>query len=342
MRWMLSIFIIITTYFSINGQELHSATTFSDNGLLKDILGDNNEKTIVSPYRNDELNPVKKSFTTFRVSFHNFPDEAKKAFLYAVSVWDEYIYSPIPIHIEARWEALENNVLAKGNPSVFYNNFSEAPVRNVYYPVSLAEKFNKKDMNPGAPDIVCRFNNRYNWYFETDGNTPSTHYDLVSSALHEITHGLGFSGFFNETEGKGYYNNSNELPSIYDYYLFNDNNQQISDRTMFKSNSDELYNQMTSGNIKFCQTINSPEDQIMIDWIYAPPVWNDGTSIYHLKGYEYEEENGLMSPYAVKGKANHKPGNIILTMLSQLGWQIDNFNSVQPVNQQRNLAELNL
>src|SRR5690606_41041926 len=122
----------------------------------------------------------------------------------------------------------------------------------------------------------------------------------------------------------------------------NDNNQQISDRTMFKSNSDELYNQMTSGNIKFCQTINSPEDQIMIDWIYAPPVWNDGTSIYHLKGYEYEEENGLMSPYAVKVKANHKPGNIILTMLSQLGWQIDNFNSVQPVNQQRNLAELNL
>lgn len=341
MKWMLSIFFLITIAFNVNGQEFHSSTILFSEGPLSNILGNEKEKLATPLNYNAGIIPEKKSLTTFKVSFHNFPEEAKRAFLYAVLIWDEFIVSPVPIHIEARWEALENNVLAKGNPSVFYNNFSGATVRNVYYPVALAEKLGKRDMNRGAPDIVCRFNNRYNWYLETDGNTPSTHYDLVSSALHEITHGLGFSGFLNETEGKGYYNNSNELPSIYDYFLFNDNNQQISDRSMFKSHSDELYHQMTSDNVKFCQTISSPEDQIMIDWIYAPPVWNDGTSMYHLKGYNYEEENGLMSPYAVKGRANHEPGMIVLTILSQLGWHIENVNSIQLPNQSRNVAELN-
>jgi hypothetical protein len=89
-------------------------------------------------------------------------------------------------------------------------------------------------MNSGAPDIICRFNSKYNWYFGTDGKTPSTHYDFVSSSLHEITHGLGFSGFLNEKNGKGYFNNNNELPSIYDYFLFNNQDQQISDKSFFK------------------------------------------------------------------------------------------------------------
>lgn len=319
---MLSFFLVLSLVFNLSGQgtfttipvfNIHPGNFFSEK---------ENKDYVTAPEWQDNVIASDISLTSFRVTFHNFPKEARKAFLLAVSIWDQHIDSPVPIHIEARWEELEGNILAKGNPSIFYNNFSGAPIRNVYYPVALAEKFSGRDMNSGAPDIICRFNNRYNWYFEADGNTPSTHYDLLSSALHEITHGLGFSGFLNESEGKGFYNNNNELPSIYDYFLFNDQDEQISDRTMFKSHSDELYKQMTSDNVKFCQTVSSADGQVMIDWIYAPPVWNDGTSMYHLKGYQYGEENGLMSPYAVKGKSNHEPGSITLAILAQLGWDI--------------------
>ncbi|MCK7534680.1 MAG: hypothetical protein MZV63_28610 [Marinilabiliales bacterium] len=40
------------------------------------------------------------------------------------------------------------------------------------------------------------FNKEVKWYFGTDGNTPELLYDFVTVVLHEIGHGLGFTGFF--------------------------------------------------------------------------------------------------------------------------------------------------
>ncbi len=325
MKWTLQLVLFIALVSNAVGQDINKGTVAFCESPVNIALDEVNEVFIAPPMRDSQLKSAKSSTSNFKISFTNFPEEAKQAFLYAVSIWEELLKSPIPIHIEARWETLEGNILAKGSPAIFYNNFSGAPMRNVYYPVALAEKLSGRDMNAGAPDIICRFSSKYNWYFGIDGKTPSTHYDLVSSSLHEITHGLGFSGFLNETNGKGYFNNSNELPSIYDYFLFNNQDQQISDKSLFKSNSDELYKQITSDNVKFCAAISVDQEQKMIDWIFAPPVWNDGTSIYHLKGYAYGEENGLMSPYAVKGQAIHNPGNITLTILAELGWKTVDF-----------------
>ena len=255
MKWTLQLVLLIALISNAEGQDFYKGTSAFCESPVNIALDKVNEVFVAPPQRLNDLKSAKSSSSAFKVTFYNFPEEAKQAFYYAVSIWEGLISSPVPIHIEARWESLTGNTLAKGNPSIFYNNFNGAPIRNVYYPVALAEKLSGRDINSGAPDIICRFNNKYNWYFGTDGNTPSTHYDLVSSALHEITHGLGFSGFLNESDGKGYFNNSNELPSIYDYYLFNNENQQISDKTLFKSPSAELYIQITSENVKFCQTV---------------------------------------------------------------------------------------
>ncbi len=338
MKWTLQIVLLIALVSNAGGQDIYKGTVaFSESPV--NIALDEVKQVYVAPPQRSNLKSAKISSSTFKVTFVNFPEEAKQAFYYAVSIWEELISSPIPIHIEARWEPLEGNILAKGSPAIFYNNFSGAPIRNVYYPVALAEKLSGRDMNAGAPDIICRFSNKYNWYFGTDGNTPSSHYDFISSSLHEITHGLGFSGFLNEAGGKGYFNNSNELPSIYDYFLFNNQNQQISDKSLFKSNSDELYKQITSDNVKFCQTASVEQEQNIIDWIYAPPVWNDGTSIYHLKGYAYGEENGLMSPFAVKGQAIHNPGDVTMAILAELGWKSVDFEFNPMKDLEKSVAE---
>ncbi|HZH72347.1 MAG TPA: T9SS type A sorting domain-containing protein [Mariniphaga sp.] len=333
MKWILLLFLLVVFIGNAAGQDNpKGADLFSDNPAnLK--LNKENDLYISNPRKSVNLTSSKKISPTFRVTYRNFPEEAKIAFNYAVSIWEELIYSPVPIHIEARWEELDGNILAKGNPSIFYNNFLGTPIRNVYYPVALAEKIAGKDLNAGAPDIICKFSSKYDWYYGTDGNPPPTHYDMVSSALHEITHGLGFSGFLNERDGKGYYNNNNELPSIYDYLLFNNNNQQISDRSLFKSQSAELYEQITSNNVMFCKSSTAEQQQKMIDWIFAPPVWNDGTSIYHLKGYEYGQQNSLMAPYAVKGRAIHDPGEVTLTILAELGWKnvVFDFNPLKDI-----------
>ena len=44
-------------------------------------------------------------------------------------------------------------------------------------------------------DIVANFNSNVDWYYGTDMNCPDTLYDLVTVVMHEIGHGLGFTGF---------------------------------------------------------------------------------------------------------------------------------------------------
>ncbi|HKJ79517.1 MAG TPA: T9SS type A sorting domain-containing protein, partial [Prolixibacteraceae bacterium] len=191
------------------------------------------------------------------------------------------------------------------------------PISNVYYPVALAEKLSGKEINNNEADIICSFNKSYSWYFGTDGDTPVSQYDFVSTVLHEITHGLGVSGFLKDDGGTGFFNNNHNLPSIYDYHIFNSNNQQISDKTLFNSPSVDLHHQLTSKELKFSQP--NEGENLTAEWLYAPNVWREGASIYHLEGTGYDY--GLMTPFACKGEAIHDPGENTIEILSEMGWK---------------------
>jgi hypothetical protein len=78
------------------------------------------------------------------VTYVNFPEEAKIAFEYAISIWEQSVYSPVPINVVAKWEKLTDNMLGSGKPSLFYRNFKGTPQANVYYPIALVEKITGK------------------------------------------------------------------------------------------------------------------------------------------------------------------------------------------------------
>ncbi len=325
MKWTLQLVFSIVIICNVKAQEPGKGSVAQGESLINIALDEVNKTYVAPPADFIMLKSAKTPKSTIKVTYNNFPEEAKKAFQYAISIWENLIVTPVPVHVEAHWENLAGNVLAKGRPSVFFNNFSGTPMRDIYFPVALAEKISGRNLNGENPDIICHFNSSYKWYFGTDGNTPSTHYDFVSSVLHEITHGLGFSGFLKANNGTGFFNNTNNLPSIYDYFIFNNQNQQISDKSLFQSPSVELNRQLTSDNLKICQTFASNQLQNTLENVYAPEEWNEGSSIYHLKGYEYGEENGLMTPVAKRGEAIHNPGEITLAILSELGWKSVDF-----------------
>ncbi|HKI89418.1 MAG TPA: T9SS type A sorting domain-containing protein, partial [Draconibacterium sp.] len=229
--------------------------------------------------------------------------------------------------IEARWKSMEGNLLAIGQPTHFYQNFEGALVPNVYYPIALAEKLSGKEITgPEDPDITCDLNKNIDWYFGTDGNTPGSKYDLVTAVLHEITHGLGFSGFFKAENGTGFFNNNNNLPSIYDYYIFNYGNKRLADDNNFNRPSNELLTQLTSEELKFHPDESVTELETTAS-LYAPSTWKPGSSIYHLDQSDYntDEKNGLMTAYKYKGEAIHTPGDVTLNMLSEMGWKSISF-----------------
>lgn len=263
------------------------------------------------------------SESVFQVQFVSFPEEAKDAFMYALSLYESQISSSIPIHIRASWKSLDMSVLSECGPSEFYKNFDAAKVADVYYPVALVEKLTSREWNEGNSDINCTFNTNANWYFGTDGNTPSNKYDFVSNVLHEITHGIGFSGFLKVENGQGLFNNNANLPSVFDYYVYNNSGQQLSNGSIFKSPSNELSNQLTSNKLflHYNNEENGQNNQVAA--IYAPSSWKPGSSIYHL----YNDGNNdhgydvLMAASIPKGRAIHRIGETTIQLLAEFGWQ---------------------
>lgn len=260
----------------------------------------------------------------FNVTYINFPEEAKVAFEYAVSIWEKYIISPVEINLHANWEQLSPNELAHGKPSLFYRNYKGAPLENVYYPVALVEALSGKEYNSTKEsDITCSFNKSKSWYFGTDGRTPVTQYDFVTAVLHEIGHGLGISGFFTSENGVGQYSNSSNSPSVYDNLVFNKNNERISDKSLFPIPSVKLTEQLTSNSLVFNYlTEEAPLSKIAI---YAPSSFVNGLSIYHLtnNGNSGNKSNELMKAHSYKGEAIHYISAQTLQILAELGWIIN-------------------
>jgi len=258
------------------------------------------------------------------VTYVNFPEEAKIAFEYAVSIWEKSIYSPVPINVYANWGNLSENILGHGKPSLFYRNFKGAPQTNIYYPVALVEKITGIEYNKSSEaDITCSFNNSKPWYFGTNGKTPANQYDFVTAVMHEIGHGLGISGFFITEKGVAKYSNSSNSPSVYDYYLFNTNQQRVADQTLFPSPSTELTKQLTSNSLIF--NYSTENNEAPNATIYAPSTWADGISIYHLKKTDFSVgfPNELMNAHSYKGEAIHNPGINTLHVLAGIGWSVN-------------------
>ena len=120
-----------------------------------------------------------------------------EAFQYAVDIWNSLIRSPVLIQIDASFTDSADLRMALlfwgGAP----RRLEITRILGFVVPRALADKRAGRDLADGEPDIITRFNSHEdaNWYFGTDGDTPSGKTDFVSIVLHEIAHGLGFFSF---------------------------------------------------------------------------------------------------------------------------------------------------
>jgi predicted Zn-dependent protease len=330
-RTFISILCILNIFIASGQQDLSEDFTEAQSPV--NIALDEVNKVYTPPA---DLGYMLKSGTpksTIIVTYNGFPETAKKAFEYAISIWEESIYSPVPINIHANWDNLAPNILGHGKPSLFYRNFKCAPQANIYYPIALVEKLTGREYNKqNEADITCSFNKSRPWYFGTDGKTPSNQYDFVTAVLHEIGHGLGISGFFTAENGIARYCNSSNSPSIYDYFVFNVNQQRLANKDLFPCPSEELTKQLTSNSLVFNYSVE--DNEISNATIYAPSIWSSGISIYHLKKNNFTAgaSNELMNAHAYKGEAIHNPGEKTLQVLSEIGWDTNSSNDASVVS----------
>ncbi|GIV36829.1 MAG: hypothetical protein KatS3mg032_1208 [Cyclobacteriaceae bacterium] len=267
--------------------------------------------------------PARKSSedSKFEVRYTGFTPEAQAAFQYAVDIWSSLLKTNVKIRVFANWAFLENiNTLAFVTPTEI-RNFSESPQPEVWYPMALAEKLAGRNLNSVTEaDIVATFNSRRDdWYFGLDGNCPPDKFDLVSVVLHELGHGLGFSGTFRVSSSLGFFGLTDGKPKIYDTFLQNGLGQYL---TSFQSGTLPLANQITSNSVTFESFIaRTLASSVANPRIFAPNPYQPGSSISHLDENTYENtSDALMTPYAERGKVTHGAGPHTKGMLYQMGW----------------------
>lgn len=254
------------------------------------------------------------------VTYSGFTAEAQLAFQYAVDLWQNMIYSTIPIRVKANWVILDKGVLGNCSAADYYKNFEGSQIWNCYYPVALAEKLLDEEINStSSADIIANFNKDITtWYFGTDGKTPANKFDFVSTVLHELAHGFGFSGFFYSANGRGGYG-SDGLPAIYDLYVKNKLGEKLTNKTLFTNPSVKLHQNLTSGWLEF----DTKQLSNNFPRLYSPVTWDNGSSIYHLDEdiYPIGNSNSLMTPFTRSGESIHDPGESTLAILNDLGWK---------------------
>jgi hypothetical protein len=119
------------------------------------------------------------------------PPGFEQALKIAGQRWTKHIDIKIPIKVNV---FTVNTNLVPASAITLSNgrqNFANAPLENILYPTALANQLANSETNPGEYDMDIYFN-LYTSYYFGNGKPPSNQQDLITTAMHEIGHGLGF------------------------------------------------------------------------------------------------------------------------------------------------------
>jgi hypothetical protein len=285
-----------------------------------------NEFTVIQPpkeYLNWQKNPsARVKSATFEVTYVGFTNEAKAAFQKAVDIWSTLITSTQTIHVHAEWSVLESGVLGSAIWGNAFANFPGAQQVDTYYPVAMAEKMARRELNPSSePDIVANFSSEINWSYNTNGTTAAGKYDLVSVVLHELGHGLGWVDSYSVDGDEGSVGLDDfGVPMIYDLAIENKTGQNLYQN--FTSPSGSLRTQLTSKEIYFNSPLVLSANNGGHAKIYAPATFSGGSSISHLDEtiFQAGNANSLMTPQIGAAEVMHDPGPIVKGAFSDMGW----------------------
>ena len=290
----------------------------------------------------------KSEGATILVDYFNFdpsfPIEqlfaAINAFQSAVDTWAESVDSDEPIFVAAVFQPLAPGVLGSAGPTFIFAN-NNGLERNSWYGNALADKLANEDLSPGVYDIIANFSTVFpNWYFGTDGKTPENDYDFRSVVLHELCHGLGFFGsmFVDNATGIGDWGfgiPDPVYPSIYDRLHSSSDGKSILKDNRYPNFSVELGDALLGGTLnakgprikkatkgKGAEMFTVLDSEVLgFEIPGLTDIWLPGSSYSHVDFFTYAGgPDGLMVPFISTGTSYAVPGDLVLAIFNDIGW----------------------
>jgi|GEM_PF-3804626 len=252
------------------------------------------------------------------------PDR-KGAFNYAKGLWEQMLTSTsdIKIYIDAKIDDIGGNDLAVGKAGTIICNFGSSDPTyqpDTWYSIALANRLHGMDMtNIVDVKITVSRENLDKFSYNTNGECPDDKYDFVTTILHEIGHGVGFSSSVDGNGEEAKYGKAATggiFPNIYDRYIINEDGVKLTDFAAGEITT-ELNDYLESDALLWANTGSDASGAK----IYAPSSYEDGRSVSHLDEDTYTNiANGLFTPELDKSEAIHSPGTIGIAILKDIGW----------------------
>ena len=310
--------LVIASFIPVHGQKLISNSSVS--GIC--YAGNKVNRIYIPPPDEFFKKSGTKSGGSITIYYTGFSTQAKTAMEYAASILKSMLPADTRLTILASWEKISNaGVLGNSVITGYAAGWSIDALNPIaFYPVALAEKIAGESLNSDIEgDLELRINSSINWYLGTDGNTPSQKYDLVTVVLHEICHGLGFFDSMNTSGTVGYYG-SGSIPMIYDTFIENLAVKRLTDTLKFHNPSTSLFLELIGGQLWFNGPLLTKYTSGSRVKLYAPTVWDAGSSVSHLDENATLKADALMTPFIDLGEAIHNPGKLTYSILGDLGW----------------------
>jgi hypothetical protein len=159
-------------------------------------------------------------------------EQRRLVYQLAAELWGTILVSDVEIKVEASFANLtcsaNSAVLGSAGARTAHAEFG-AGVPATWYGAALANSLAGEDLSPAQNDIASRFNANLGkpdclsgsgWYYGFDGNTPAGQISFLDVVMHEIGHGLNFSGFYNLTTGAPFGTAPNNFPDVYSRNVF--------------------------------------------------------------------------------------------------------------------------
>jgi hypothetical protein len=257
------------------------------------------------------------------------------ALQHAADIWGAVLTSNTQIVIGATWDSLPcqntSGTLASAGSHSVTRGFPGAPFANTWYPLALANALSGTDRNGATVEIDAEFNvsvgqagclSTRTWYLGLDNAHGSTGIDLVTVALHEFAHGLGFASVTNEATGT----QPGGSPSIYDQFLRDNTTGKL---WPAMTDSERVNSAINTGNLVWVGSqvtsavpgvLSFGADGSNHARVYTPNPVDPGSSVSHFD--TTLTPNQLMEPN-ISSNLTHNvqpPQDLTLPLLFDIGW----------------------
>jgi hypothetical protein len=285
----------------------------------------------------------------------DWPPEAIRASELAAQALAAQIKVKVPVEVSMTWEPLDD-FLGTGGARVSLINFPGAPKQNTYYPISLANQLAGRPLEPG-PDIEVSMNSISKWDYsgEPQKAFKAGRPDFVTTAIHEIIHGMAFLGTADIIDDLGKWGDEDgELepnkrvalhshchcgavaamrrtaaktttavsPDVYDLFVVDGDGLLVIESGL-ENPSEDLADLLQSDDLFWKGPLGVRANGGRPVKLYAPEVWESGSSYSHLDDDTYDGGANALLTSAGEDIPNTKLGPVVVGMLADMGWTVE-------------------